>query len=255
MPERFDLADLGLAPEAELVQLLRRFPDIEALAYREGEFLIREDEPSQDIFIAVRGALVVEQAAHIPGGAPVVLACLQAQPEALVIVGEMAYLGAQRRAAAVRSSGLSRVLRLAPVHIERILEGFPGLTRVICRQFSRRLQDTDRALCDLQGRFALNPERRLAQAGECLFACGAQAGELFQLATGAVRLERDGRVERVTPETLPSGLLGLEPFLRGGRHAASATVLEPAFLAVYGGADREAVVRCFPQLVLEILGH
>jgi CRP-like cAMP-binding protein len=254
MPERFDSAELGLDPAAEVIQLLRRFPEIEARAYRDGEYLIREEEPSQDIFIVVRGALVVEQAAA-DGAAPVMLACLNADPEAIVIVGEMAYLGSQGRAASVKSSGLSRVLCLRPAHVDGILEGFPGLTRVICRQFSRRLQDTDQALLAVQARFALNAQRRMAQPGEPLFTRGAPARELFQLVAGTVRLERDGLAEVLTPEALPMGLLEPEPFLRGGVHGASATVEELAFLAVIGAGDREAVVRCYPALVLDLLAR
>ena len=255
MPERFEIADLGLDPASELIQLARRYPDIEARTYGEGEYLIREDESSGEIFVLVRGALVVEQAALVPGGAPVILACLAAEPEAVAIVGEMASLGAQRRAASVRSSGRSHALRLRPAHVEAILEGFPGLTRVICRQFAHRLRDTDQALRALQGRFALNPARRMAGPGEVLFAHGQPARELFQLVAGAVRLERDGAAAVLTAEALPMGLLEPEAFLRGGVHAATATVEEPAFLAVIGPAEREAVVRCFPALVLEILAQ
>jgi len=255
MPEPFDIDGLGLEPGSEVVRLFRRHPDIEARAYRDGEYLIREDEESQDIFIVLRGALVVEQASLIPGGAPAMLACLTAEPEAVAIVGEMAYLGSQRRAASVKSSGRSHALCLRPDHVDGILEGFPGLTRVICRQFSRRLQDTDRSLRELQGRFALNPQRRMASPGDRLFTRGAPARELFQLVAGTVRVERDGASSVLTPETLPMGLLEPEAFLRGAVHQATATVEDLAFLAVITEADREAVVRCFPQLVLEILAQ
>jgi 3-phosphoglycerate kinase len=70
-----------------------------------------------------------------------------------------------------------------------------------------------------------------------------------------VRLERDGAAAVLTAEALPMGLLEPEAFLRGGVHAATATAEEPAFLAVIGAAEREAVVRCFPALVLEILAQ
>jgi len=255
VPEPYDIASLGLAAGDEVLQLLRRFPEIEPLAYREGEYLIREDEASQDIFIVLRGALVVEQAPPVPGGAPVVLACVQAGPEAPAIVGEMAYLGSQRRAASVRSSGRSHALCLRPAHIDGVLEGFPALTRVICRQFSRRLQDTDRALSGLQARFALNSRRRLAQPGEPLFAQGDPATEVVQLVAGAVRLEQAGTVRILTAEDLPMGLLEPEAFLRGAAHAATASVEAPAFLAVIALAEREALVRCFPELVLRILAE
>ena len=187
------------------------------------------------------------------GVAAVFLACVLAEPEAPAIVGEMAYLGAQRRAASVRSTGRSHALRLLPAHIDGILEGFPGLTRVICKQFSRRLQDTDQALRAVQGRFALNAQRRMAQPGEVLFTRGGTAAELFQLAAGAVRVERDGSSRLLQAEDLPLGLLEPEAFLRGGVHAATATVEQLSFLAVIGAGERPAVVRCFPELVLELL--
>jgi len=255
MAERIDSASLGLGEAEEVPRLLRQHPEIEAWAYREGEYLIREDEESQDIFIVLQGALVVEQAPAAPGGAPAILACVLAEPAEPAIVGEMAYLGAQRRAASVRSSGRSLALRLQPAHIDGVLEGYPGLTRVICRQFSRRLQDTDRALSGLQARFALNSRRRLAQPGEPLFAQGDPATEVVQLVAGAVRLEQAGTVRILTAEDLPMGLLEPEAFLRGAAHAATASVEAPAFLAVIALAEREALVRCFPELVLRILAE
>ena len=255
MAERIDSASLGLGEAEEVPRLLRQHPEIEAWAYREGEYLIREDEESQDIFIVLQGALVVEQAPAAPGGAPAILACVLAEPAEPAIVGEMAYLGAQRRAASVRSSGRSLALRLQPAHIDGVLEGYPGLTRVICRQFSRRMQDTDRALHALQARFALDPRRRLAEPGEPLFAQGDPAAELIQLVAGAVRLECAGTVRVVTPEDLPDGFLEPEAYLRAGVHACAATVAEPAFLAVIAPAGREAVVRCYPDLALRLLAE
>ena len=127
------------------------------------------------------------------------------------------------------------------------------LTRVICMQFSHRLQETLQSLSRLQARFALNPGRRVAQDGDVLFRRGEPALDLHQLMAGAVRLERGGATETVTPETLPQGFLGLDAYLRNGSHEATATVDGMAFLAVLGTGDRENVVRCFPDLVLRAL--
>ena len=253
MPEPFDLAGTPLDLHPEIGQLLASAPDIVARVYRDGEFLVREDEESQEIFVLLTGGLVVERAPALPGGPPTVLACLTAE-EGVAIVGEMAYLGALRRTASVRSAGMSRVLRLEPAHIDRIIEGFPMLTRVICMQFSRRLQETLQSLSRLQARFALNPGRRVAQDGEVLFRQGEPAGDLHQLMAGSLRLEREGGVETATPESLPQGFVDLGAYLRGGTHGATATVDGMAFLAVLGAGDRENVVRCFPDLVLKALG-
>ncbi len=55
------------------------------------------------------------------------------------IVGEMAYLGGQRRTASVRARTECHVLVLNPEHLETVMARFPMLTRVICRQFALRL--------------------------------------------------------------------------------------------------------------------
>jgi CRP-like cAMP-binding protein len=250
--ERFDLASSALDVHPEIAALLEANPGIEPRIYRDGEFLMKEGEASQDIFVLLSGALVVEREGAAPGAPPAVLACITAE-DGVAIVGEMAYLGSLRRTASVRSSGMSRLLRLEPAHVDRIIEGFPMLTRVICMQFSRRLQETLASLSTLQARFALNPGRRMAQDGEVLFTQGSPAGELHQLMAGSVRLEADGRVETVTPESLPQGFLHLEAYLKGLPHPATARVEGMAFLAVLGEADKQTVVRTFPDLVLEAL--
>ncbi len=225
----------------------------EVSVYRDGEFLVREDEESQEIFVLLTGALVVERDAGVPGTPPAVLACISAE-DGVAIVGEMAYLGALRRTASVRCSGMTRVLCLRPEHIDRIIDGFPMLTRVICTQFSRRLQETLQALSRFQARFALNPGRKVAQDGDVLFARGDSAPEQFITGPGAVRLERDGAPPEVLgPEAFPQGFLDLDAYLGGRPHAATARVEGMAFLAVLGLEDRPAVVRTFPELAIEVL--
>ena len=253
MPQPYPIDQLQLEDDSEVIRLLAQFPDIQPISFGDGEQLVREAETSQDIFIVLRGALVVEQAPVAEGGAPVMLACITADPDALAILGEMAYLGAQPRAASIRSSGRTHTLRLEPRHIDGILEGYPMLTRVICRQFSQRLRDTDRALRNLQDRFALDPAQRMAQAGEVLFTRGAPATHLFQLVAGSVRLDGPEGSRMVTPETLDQGLLEPGPFLKGRPQEATATVEGMAFLAVIHAERRPALVRCFPELALGLL--
>jgi CRP-like cAMP-binding protein len=253
MPQHYDPATLGLAPDSEVARLLAQFPEIEPRSYGDGEQLIREDEASLEIFLILKGAVVVEQAGA--AGAPAqLMAWVEADLERLAVVGEMAYLGAQARAGSVRSSGRSHSLRLEPHHVDAILEGYPGLTRLICQQFSRRLRATDEALRELQARFALQPAQRMAAAGELLFAAGTEATELFQLVLGSVLLEGPDGCRTVTAADLPQGFLEPQAFLAGGFHRCTATVADMAFLAVIGAGRREAVVRGFPEMVLGMLG-
>jgi CRP-like cAMP-binding protein len=255
MPETYAIEKLHLEPSSEVLRLLGQCPEIAPIRFWDGELLVREAATSQEIFLVLKGSLVVEQASAVVGGAPVMLACITAEPDSLAIIGEMAYLGAQARAASVRSCGATHTLRLEPRHIDGILDGFPMLTRLICRQFSQRLQDTDHALRTLQSRFALSPGQRMAQQGEVLFAQGDPAQALFQLVAGGIRLDGPGGTRMVGPDDLPQGLLEPGPFLAGGAQTHTATVEGMAFLAVIDLAHREALVRCFPNLALDLLAQ
>lgn len=253
MPQSYDPASIGLDPASEVARLLVRFPDIEPRSFADGEQLIREEDASLEIFLVLKGAVVVEQAGAASGSAPLLMACVEADLDRVAVVGEMAYLGTQARAGSVRSSGRTFTLCLEPRHIDAILERYPGLTRLICEQFSRRLRATDEALRSLQERFALHPAQRMGAAGEVLFRAGDGAGELFQLVIGSVLLEGPEGTRTVTAADLPQGFLEPGPFLAGGSHARTATVADMAFLAVIGAARREAVVRGYPELVLGML--
>ena len=220
MPDAFDPAQLGLEEDSEILRLLGEFPEIEPRRYRDGEVLVRQDEDSQEVFLVLKGAFAVERSSDRPG----LLAAVLYDPENPAIVGEMAYLGAQRRSASVRSSGGSLALCLRPAHVDAIIAGFPGLTRTICAQFSRRLKETDDALCELQARFATGAQCRVAAPGEVLFTRGQAAATLFQLMTGRVRLEREGGAELLGPDQLPEGFLEFESYLRGRPYGTTATV-------------------------------
>jgi len=248
MPDPLDLAALDLTSDPELGPLLAACPDIAPLRFRDGELLVVEGEDSQDVFIVREGSLVVEKA--MPDGAKRPLAHLECHPESPVIIGEMAYFGAQRRTATVRAVGACQALHLEPAHLDAIMASFPGLTRILCRQFTTRLKEANDELRDLRARFDLSPQRRMAQAGEVLFMAGEPADTLFQLVLGSVEV---GGGTLLRADDLPGGFLGLEAFLRGTPHVGSAVVEEPCFLAVIPAQRREAFLFSYPDLVLQVL--
>lgn len=253
MPESFDLAKLDLDPASEVARLAAAYPGIAPRGFRDGELLTVEGEETQDVYIVLCGAFVVEKAPTQPGGRPTILATVQVDPDQPAIVGEMSLLGTHRRSANVRSVGMTRTLCLDPNHLEAVLEGFPGLTRILCRQFSTRLRDTNNRLKELQGQFALDPAQRAAEPGEVLFKAGEPADTLHQVLMGRITLVRDGVETSVTPDQLDQGFLEPRPFLAGTLHTATATVAETCFLVTVPAARREAVVRVYPSLVLGLL--
>jgi len=251
MPDLLDPAPLDLASDPELGPLLAAHPDIKTLRYRDGERLVVEGEESQDLYIVRKGSLVVEKA--LPDGTLRPLAQLECSTDAPVIVGEMAYFGAQRRTATVRAVGSCQVLHLQPRHLDAIMAGFPGLTRILCRQFTSRLKEANEELRDLRARFDLAALPHVAQPGEVLVIPGEPADQLYQLTMGAVRIGEGERSQVLRADQLPGGFLALEPFLRGGVHRSKVTVEETSFLAVIPTHHREAFLRSHPALVLKLL--
>jgi len=251
VPEAYDIAQLGLGEHSEIRELLAQCTDIEARRFRDGEFLVLEGEESSDLFIILDGACVVERPGGSPGAAPSILATISADPLNPAILGEMAYFGTQRRSASVRSAGCTHALCLHSHHIETIVESYPGLLKLIFRQFTQRLLEANQTLKEMQARFSMAAQRRMANAGERLFTEGEAASSLFQLVIGEIRLESGGEVTLVTPASLPQGFLDFEAFLSQGSHRVTATVETSAFLVVVDGTCREAVVRSCPDLVLE----
>ncbi len=252
MPEPADLTTLALPPDAELCRLLQALPDLPVLRFRDGEYLMREGDEAQDAFFVVKGALAVERPGT-GGGPPTVLATTLCNPEAIGVVGEMAWFGAGRRSASVRSAGSSLALQVAPRHQEVILAGFPDLTRRLCETLAQRLKETNQLLMELQQRFQLGALPRQASEGEILFRRGEPATSLIQLAFGTVRWD-DGQTSSIqSADQLPGGFLDLGPYLRGDPHSATATVEGFAFLATIDQAHRLAVLRSHPEPVLELL--
>ncbi len=253
MPEPFDVGQLGLDRQSEIHQLLQRFPDIEACHYRDGEFLIREQEESDDVFLVLRGAYVVERAPATPGGRPVILACVMCESDSISIVGEMSYFGLHQRSASVRSAGATHALRLGPAHLDTIISDFPALTRVLCHQFSRRLRETNQALHELREKFDLAPRQRLAQPGEVLFTRGDEAAELYQVVAGTLRLKGEAGTETTGPETLEQGFLEPGPFLRGTPQTVTATADSTSLPIVIGASHNAPPRRSHPELALRLL--
>lgn len=253
MPEPFDISMLGGGDTSELSELLTQCPDIEPRRYRDGEYLIREGEQDRDLFIVVKGAYTVEHPPLLPSGPPVILASVMCDPYHVSIVGEMAYFGADRRTASVRSSGSTYALCLRPAHIDAITGGFPGLTRVICRQFTQRLKEANDAIREFRSRFALAATKRMVHAGEILFREGDPALALHQLLVGSIELERGGEKTLVANDVLFQGFLEPEAYFRNQKHTATATALTDGILVSIDLKDKETLVRCYPELASRVM--
>ena len=253
MPLPADLSALDPGTTPEVLALLRRCPEVEPLRFRDAECLVTEHEEGRVIFLILNGSLRIERLGDCPQAPAKILATLTCEPGTPGIVGEMAYFGAQRRTASVRSVGASLAIRLQPRHLDEIFEFLPGLTQLLCRQFTQRLQEANEALLGFQRRFDLAPTRRMAEAGDRLYEKGDPPDTLYQLLMGTLDLEFNGEHQVVGPQDLPDGFLEPEAFLRGQAHRTSATASSSAFLVAIGQERKEAFLRSYPQVVLKVL--
>lgn len=145
MPVPITLGEIRSLALDEIKALTAIHSEITPLLYREGEWLFQESDTSHRIFIVLRGTYAVEKERT-----GLVLDEVTCDVGSFAIVGEMAYLGGQSRTASVRARTECHVLVLDPAHLETVMERFPMLTRVICRQFALRLKAANEALQELR---------------------------------------------------------------------------------------------------------
>lgn len=224
--------------DPEIQSLLDRCGDAELMAVADGTVLLQEGDTGQDLFLLLRGSWVVEKE-----GTQV--AAFEAHGEDPVVVGEMAYFGADLRTATVKAVGAGQAVRLSPAQVDRVLEAPPLLGRLLFRQFTRRLQETTETLRGLQSRLDLGASRRMAQTGEVLFREGEPSESLFQVGMGTVRVG-DRRYG-------PGSWVELEDWLRGRPWSRTAVVEETAFLGSVSATRRGAFLAVQPGAVLALL--
>lgn len=253
MPDPFNLDSIELPAESEIHALLKACPDIESLRFANDEFLIHGSDTAQDIFLLLRGHCLVEQPdaprERTPGNE---LAVIQAEPDGPVFLGEMAYLGETQRSASVRSVMATHTLRLKPTHLDTIMDHFPGFTRVLCRQFARRLGEANTFIKRYQKNNAMDVEQRFLNPGEVLVEAGATADHLFQLVDGIMVEKGDPEVTIRASDEGPT-FIGTRPFFQGGTHTSRIVAKTPAIVVALGKSREAAIIRNFPELALGLI--
>lgn len=262
MPESYDISNLTLPEDSEIPALLAAFPEAKALRFGDEELLVRAWDAGQEFFLLLRGTCIVEMAPpepeesstpshRRPGSEIFTLTTTPAHP---LFVGEMACFGDGLRSASVRSSMNSVAIRFEPGTLHHILENFPRLTRTLCEQFSSRLIDLNEQLRRHRHQLLMKAEQVFFEAGTVLFRAGEEADLLFQLVDGSVILSApDGTEEILRPNGGKPVFMEPIPYFTGTRHARTATARSMVIAVSIEARSREAVVRNFPQLTLDLL--
>lgn len=130
-------------PDEVLAAVASQMREISVAA---GETIIRKGEPGDSMYIIVRGRMRIHDGDHV-------LTYL-GQDE---VVGEMALLDPEPRAASVTAEEDTELLRLDQEPFNELIEDRIEVTRAIMRILTRRVRALDRETVELQARIA---ERR-----------------------------------------------------------------------------------------------
>lgn len=254
MPKEFELDALSIPLNSEIRTLLDRCGDVERILFADGEYLIREGDDSQEIYVVLRGSYVVEQKkASNQGERGDPLAVLFADVDSLSFVGEMAYLGTSLRTASVRCAGAVFTLCLRPEHLDVIMDEFPFFARSLCKQFAHRLKEADDIIRMYRSKLDMDVKQVMRDAGDTIVGEGEAAEVLYQLIDGSLLKESAEGVTPLAVTRTPEDFLNARAFFSGGPNEATFYAKTPAILVAIGKTSRLAAIRNFPELAQSLL--
>lgn len=256
MPETYDLTRLALPEGCDVNRLVEKCPNVACVRFSDGEYLVREGEASDDIYLVLRGSYVVEHPSADADNQPAATLGLESiEVEDPAFIGEMAYFGQAPRTASVRSSGSTHTLQLKPAHLDVIIAEFPFFTRVLCRKFTERLREANQLLDKFQKRTVIAARQITKAPGEQVFKQGEPADTLYQLVDGVLVREKGGSEETVQRDRQMMGFVDPGPYFKESAYEATVKAKTQAMLVAIPASSKQAVVRNYPEILLRLYAH
>lgn len=251
MPRPFDLSEIDIPWRSEIDKLLRSCPKVEMIRYDEGEYIIDRDDTSQDTFIILQGACVVEPLKQPDEGArPKALTAIMVDIDSPSVIGEMAYLGKSERTASVRATFPTYTIRVNPSYLETIIDKFSFFTRILCRQFAQRLRETTEALQQAEKLLSLEAAQQMVSSGAELYRKGAPADTLYQLIMGELKCDETG--ETISEQDTIGGFIDPEPYFSDGTYRSTLRAVRSTIVIGLAKTSRLAAIRNYPELLLAL---
>ena len=242
-------------PEADLAELLAALRPVE-VAPR--DVVLRQGEPGDDLYVVLSGRLAVS-VAHADGTST---ALDDVGPGA--IVGEMALLTGQPRAATVVAIEPSRLARLGRADFERLASRHPEALRGLLHRLLPRMRGNQLAelLAQLFGALDAAALREIEArlewmhlpSGQALFRQGDSGEHAYVVVNGRLRvvgLDADGR-ERVLEEVGRGGAVGEVALLTGEPRSASVYAVRDSYLLRLSRAGFDELLPRHPEAMMQI---
>ena len=181
---------------------------------------------------------------------PLALAIVNNEGEEPCFVGEMAHFGGGARSASLRCSGPTYVLDVPSGAVDTIMQDYPGLTQILCKQLASRLQEANEALTHGSEQLAMDVKQLDVAAGEVVVRAGEPADVLYQLLVGSLIVE--GAERPMKPRELPMKFIDPEPYFADGCHQQTILARTNVMLVGIQKSSRLAAIRNYPELMMRL---
>ena len=145
------------------------------------------------------------------------------------------------------------MLCLQPNHLDIIIDRFEQLRRLLFRQFTDRLRQSNDALIRLQNQLSMDTQKVILKPDQVLFTSDQPADTLYQLVSGSLELRESERKITLTPGMLPHDFVLPESYLRSTRYQVDAVALTGCILISVDQKSKQGFIRCYPDLCLRVL--
>ena len=245
------LPPIPLFSDLKKEELSRVMEKIQVKRFAKGKAICREGDPGNSIYIISRGKVAITR--RPAGKEKTVLNELKEGD----FFGEFGFFSNARRQATVESLTDTEVLEITQGDMEKIIQEFPGVSKVLFKFYKERVLDNLLAASALFQTFSPGERHKILEAvsleefpaetvvieegapGECLYILKSGEVEVFS---------SDSQKEKVILATLKEGdYFGEISLITGRPRTASVRTLRPAELVRLGKEDFDRIVALHPE--------
>jgi len=247
------LPPIPLFSDLKKDELSRVMEKIQARWFGKGKAICKEGDPGNSIFIISRGKVAVLR--QQPGKGKTKLAELKAGD----FFGEFGYFSNSRRQATVEALEDVEVLELAKEELQKVIQEFPGVSRVLFKFYKERVLDNLLAASALFQGFSPAERRQILDhlsleevpAGTRVIQEGAPGDCMYIIKSGEVEVSTsDPQGRKLVLATLEEGdYFGEISLITSHARTASVTTLRAAELIRLAKEDFDRFISRHPEML------
>ncbi len=234
-------------------ELVRLMQNIQSRRFLKGEFICREGEGGDCLYVISRGKVGIFR--EDPKRGKTFLNTLKEGD----FFGEFAFFSRAPRTATAEALDESEILEISRGNLDEMIREFPGVSKVLWNFYQERVMDTFLATSLLfqsfspQERKAILPKFRLEgfAAGHLVLEEGTPGDSLYLIKKGVVEVfTKDVQGEELTLASLREGdFFGEISLITGQRRTASVKAPEPVELLRLQKEDFDQMLQSHPEIL------